>query len=154
VPTRGSAQARVVNQLHHDGVTLLLGTDTQQPFAAPGVALHREFDAFDQAGIPRRDSFRMATATAASVLGLTKVGTVTERARADLIVSRTDPRESTWSVQRDLIATIARGALVTAEDLDKAIRMELARFENKFSEFTSRLLARLSMHQLSKNFVS
>jgi hypothetical protein len=153
---RRAAQRKreLVNQLHHDGVTVLLGTDTQQPFAAPGVALHREFDAFDQAGIPRRDSFRMATATAASVLGLTKVGTVAERARAELIVSRTDPRESIWSDQRDLTATIARGALVTAEDLDKAIRMELARFENKFSEFTSRLLARLSMHQLAKNFVS
>jgi hypothetical protein len=153
---RRAAQRKreLVNQLHHDGVTLLLGTDTQQPFAAPGVALHREFDAFDQAGIPRRDSFRMATATAASVLGLTKVGTVAKGARAELIVSRTDPRQPSWSVQRDLTATIARGALLTAEDLDKAIRKELARFENKFSEFTSRLLARLSMRELAKNFVS
>src|ERR1700744_439918 len=75
---RRAAQRKreLVNQLHHDAVTMLLGTDTQQPFAAPGVALHREFDAFDQAGIPRRDSFRMATATAASVLGLSTVGTV------------------------------------------------------------------------------
>jgi hypothetical protein len=144
----------LVNQLHHDGVTLLLGTATQQPFAAPGVALHREFDAFDRAGIPRRDSFRMATATAASVLGLTKVGTVAEGHRAELIVSRTDPRQSSWSVKRDLTATIARGALITAEDLDKSIRTELARFENTFSEFASRLLAQLSMHQLAKNFVS
>ena len=153
---RRAAQRKreLVNQLHHDGVTLLLGTDTQQPFAAPGVALHREFDAFDQAGIPRRDSFRMATATAASVLGLTNVGTVAKGARAELIVSRTDPRESIWSVRRDLIATIARGALVTAEDLDKAIRKELARFENRFSEYASRLLAQLSMHQLARKFVS
>ena len=152
---RRAAQRKreLVNQLHHDGVTLLLGTDTQQPFAAPGVALHREFDAFDQAGIPRRDSFRMATATAASVLGLPTVGTVAKGARAELIVSRTDPRQSSWSVQRDLVATIARGALVTAADLDNAIRKELARFENRFSEFTSRLLARLNMHQLAKNLV-
>jgi imidazolonepropionase-like amidohydrolase len=153
---RRAAQRKreLVNQLHHDGVTLLLGTDTQQPFAAPGVALHREFDAFDQAGIPRRDSFRMATATAASVLGLPTVGTVAKGARAELVVSRTDPRESKWSVQQDLIATIARGALVTAEYLDKAIRKELVRFENKFSEYASRLLAQLSMHQLARNFVS
>jgi hypothetical protein len=68
----------LVSQLHRDGVTLLLGTDTEQPFVAPGVALHREFDAFDQAGIPRRDSFRLATATAATVLGLTNVGNVAE----------------------------------------------------------------------------
>jgi hypothetical protein len=144
----------LVSRLHQDGVTLLLGTDTQQPFVAPGIALHREFDAFDQAGIPRRDSFRLATATAATVLGLTKVGTVTEGGRAELIVSRTDPRQSSWWVQRDLTATIARGALVTAADLDKAIRTELARFESKFSEFASRLLAQLSMHQLARNFVS
>jgi len=143
-----------VSRLHQDGVTVLLGTDTQQPFVAPGIALHREFDAFDQAGIPRRDSFRMATATAATALGLTKVGTVAEGGRAELIVSRTDPRQSSWTVQRDLVATIARGALVTAADLDQAIRKELARFENKFSEFTSRLLAQLNMHQLAKNFVS
>jgi amidohydrolase family protein len=144
----------LVSLLHHDGVTVLLGTDTQQPFVAPGVALHREFDAFDQAGIPRRDCLRLATATAATVLGLTHVGTVTRGGRAELLVSRTDPRQSSWSVQRDLVATIARGVLVTAADFDKAIRKELARFENKFSDFTSRLLAQLNMHQLARNFVS
>ena len=143
-----------VSRLHQDGVTVLLGTDTQQPFVSPGVALHRELEAFDQAGISRRESFRMATATAATALGLTKVGTVVEGGRPELIVSRTDPRQSSWSVQRDLVATIARGTLVTAADLDNAIRKELARFENKFSEFTSRLLAQLNMHQLAKNFVS
>jgi hypothetical protein len=143
-----------VRQLHDDGVTVVLGTDTQQPFVAPGIALHRELEAFDQAGVPRRDSFRLATATAATVLGLTKVGTPAEGSRAELIVSRTDPRQASWSVQRDLTATIARGTLVTATDLDRAIRTELARFENKFSEFTSRLLAQLNMHQLARNFVN
>jgi hypothetical protein len=143
-----------VSRLHQDGVTVLLGTDTQQPFVSPGVALHRELEAFDHAGISRRDSFRMATATAATALGLTKVGTVVEGGRAELIVSRTDPRQSNWSVQRDLVATIARGALVTAADLDNAIRKELARFENKFGEFTSRLLAQLNVRQLAKNFVN
>jgi Amidohydrolase family len=142
----------LVRRLHQDGVTLRLGTDTQQPFVAPGVALHREFDAFDRAGIPRLDSFRLATATAATALGLTNVGTIAEGGRAEFIVSRADPRQSSWSVQRDLVATVARGALVTAADLDKAIRKELARFENKFSEFTSRVLAQLNMHQLAKNF--
>jgi Amidohydrolase family len=143
-----------LRQLHDDGVTVVLGTDTQQPFVAPGIALHREFEAFDHAGIPRRDSFRLATATAATALGLTKVGTPAEGARAELIVSRTDPRKSSWSIQRDLTATVARGTLVTAADLDRAIRTELARFENKFSEFTSRLLAQLNMHQLARNFVN
>ncbi len=114
---------------------------------------HREFDAFDQAGIPRRDSFRLATATAATALGLTTVGTVAEGGRAELIASRTDPRQSGWSVQRDLVATIARGVLMTAADLDEAIHAELGRFENKFSEFTTRLLARLNMRQVAKNFV-
>jgi hypothetical protein len=143
----------MVSRLHQDGVPVLLGTDTQQPFVAPGVALHREFDAFDQAGIPRRDSFRLATAVAASVLGLAKVGRVAEGGRAELIVSRTDPHQSSWSVQRDLVATIAQGALVTAADLDTAIHNELARFESKFSDFASRMLARLSVYQLARNFV-
>jgi hypothetical protein len=142
-----------VSQLHRDGVILRLGTDTQQPFVAPGIAFHREFDAFDQARIPRRDSFRLATATAATALGLTNVGTVAEGGRAELIVSRTDPRQSSWSVQRDLVATVARGALVTAADLDKAIRAELARFVSKFGEFASRLLAQLNVNRFAKNFV-
>jgi len=140
-----------VSLLHQDGVTVLLGTDTQRPFVAPGIAVHREFDAFDRAGIPRRDSF--ATATAATVLGLKKVGTIAEGGRAELTVSRTDPRQSSWSVQRELVATIARGALVTAADLDKAIRAELGRFENEFSEFATRLLAKLNMRQVARNFV-
>jgi len=61
---------------------VLLGTETQQPFVTPGIALPRKFDAFDQAGIPRRDSFRLATATAATVLGLAKVGTMAAGGRA------------------------------------------------------------------------
>ena len=69
------------------------------------------------------------------------------------MVSRTDPRQSGWSVERDLTATIARGVLMTAPDLDQAIRTELARFENRFGEYTSRLLARLTMNRLAKNFV-
>ena len=42
---------------------------------------------------------------------------------------------------------------MTAADLDKAIRAELGRFENKFSEFATRLLAQLNMRQVAKNFV-
>jgi hypothetical protein len=72
---------------------------------------------------------------------------------AKLIVSRTDPRQSSWSVHRDLPATIACGALVTAADPDKAIHVELARFENKFSEFATRLLAQLNMPQVARKFV-
>jgi imidazolonepropionase-like amidohydrolase len=139
--------------LHSDGVPLLLGTDTQQPFAAPGIALHREFREFDEAGIPRRHSFRLATQTAAKTLGITDMGTIREGARADLMVSRTDPHQSSWSAQRDLVATIARGAFMTAADLDQAIRKELARFEHRFGDYTSRLLAQITMNRLAKNFV-
>jgi hypothetical protein len=144
----------LVNQLHRDGVPVLLGTDTQQPFVAPGLALHRELEAFDHAGIPRKDSLKLASATSAAALGLTDVGTIQPGARAELIVSRTDPRHPSWSVTRDLTATVARGALVTAADLDRVIRAELARFEGAFAEFTSRILARLNMHQLARNFVN
>jgi imidazolonepropionase-like amidohydrolase len=77
-----SASTRLSALLHQDGVTVLLGTETQQPFVTPGIALPRKFDAFDQAGIPRRDSFRLATATAATVLGLAKVGTMAAGGRA------------------------------------------------------------------------
>lgn len=143
----------LVKRLHEDGVLILLGTDTQQPFVASGIALHREFEAFDAAGIPRRESFKLATEAAATALGIMDMGTVREGARAELLVSRADPRQSNWSVDRDLTATIARGALVTAKDLDQAIRTELARFEHRFAEYTSRLLAQLTMRRLAKNFV-
>ncbi|MFR9768326.1 amidohydrolase family protein [Nocardia sp. SC052] len=144
----------LVNRLFGDGVPLRLGTDTQQPFVAPGIALHRELEAFEQAGIPRRDSWRLATATAASALGLTDIGTVDRGARAELVVTRSDPRHSSWSVSRDLTATVAKGTLITAADLDVAIGKELARFEGAFGEFTTRLLARLTMRRLARNFVS
>ena len=146
-------KGELVQRLHQDGVRVLLGTDTQQPFSAPGIALHREFQAFDYAGIARRDSFTLATEVAAEVLAITDMGTVRAGARAELMVSRTDPRQSGWSVERDLAPTIARGVLMTAPDLDQAIRTELARFENRFGEYMSRLLAQLAMNRLAKNFV-
>ncbi|AFU02936.1 amidohydrolase family protein [Nocardia brasiliensis] len=143
----------LVARLHADGVPILLGTDTQQPFVAPGVALHRELHAFDQAGIPRREAFAAATTTAASALGLTTVGKVRPGMRAELLISRNDPHHMPWSVNKDLTAVVVNGALIRTADLDAAIARELHRFEGVFTDFTQRLLAQLSLRRLAKGFV-
>lgn len=145
---------QLLQVLHRDGVELRLGTDTLQPFSAPGVAFHREMAAFEAAGIPRRAVWRAATADAMRALGITDGGQVTQGARADLLISRKDPLGDGWDVQADLVATVARGALIYARDLDGAITRELGRFQNLFAEHASRWMARFTMDRLARNFVS
>jgi cytosine/adenosine deaminase-related metal-dependent hydrolase len=145
---------QALRRLHESGVEVRLGTDTQQPFVAPGVGLHREIAEFTNSGIPRRVVLDMATARAARALGLMDVGTVREGARAELLVSRRDPGDAAWSVREELSAVVANGRLVDTGDLDVAIEGELGRFQGLWARHAARLLARFTMHRLARNFVS
>lgn len=144
---------RLIHQLHDDGVELRLGTDTQQPFVAPGVSLHHEIAAFVEAGLPRRVVLDIASRRAAGVLSVTDGGEVREGWRADLLVSSQDPGSADWTPERHLDAVVTRGRLVTTADLDAAIARELGRFEGAVMSHATRWVARFTMHRLARAFV-
>ena len=143
---------RLTKRLADAGVALRLGTDTQQPFVVPGIALHREIVAMQSAGIPRPRAWRWASETAAAVLRVEGFGQIAPGGRADLIVSQTDPLATGWSSDR-IAAVVTRGTLLRRQDLDRAIGRELARFAGPVADFTSRWLARFALDKAARRFV-
>lgn len=134
------------------GVDTRLGTDTQQPFIIPGIALHDEMRAFEAAGIDREQIWRMAGPEAANRLGVEDASSLAVGQRADLIVTPRSPFEPGWSPEM-IKATICNGACLFTGDLESAIRVELRRFDNRFSRHLIAWLARFAMNKSARNFV-
>jgi hypothetical protein len=147
-------KCRLVERLYHDGIDLRLGTDTQQPFVAPGLGIHQELDSFERSGLSRRQVFDLATRGAAQALGLTEVGVPRVGARAELLVSSRSPLDADWQPLRDIHAVVARGRLTRSADLDASIARELARFEGRFAGWCARWMASFAMNRLAKRFVA
>jgi cytosine/adenosine deaminase-related metal-dependent hydrolase len=150
------AEARklaLVGEAVRAGVDVRLGTDTQQPFIVPGIALHDEMRLFEAAGVPREQVWRMAGPEAAAKLGIADAVSLGVGQRADLIVTASSPFAADWSPDR-IKATICAGACLLTKDLDSAIRVELRRFENRFTAHLVRWLARFSLEKNARNFAS
>lgn len=143
----------LVGEAVNAGVDVRLGTDTQQPFIVPGVALHEEMRLFELAGVPREQIWRMAGPDAAAKLGVTDAVSLSVGQRADLIVTTSSPFSKDWSP--DLIkATVCAGACMLASDIDSAIKVELRRFENRFTSHLINWLARFSLEKNARNFAN
>lgn len=150
------AEARkltLVGEAVKAGVDVRLGTDTQQPFVVPGIALHDEMRLFEKAGVLREQVWRMAGPDAAARLGIADASALAVGQRADLVVSSSSPFAADWSPDQ-IKATICAGACLLASDLDSAIRLELRRFENRFTGHLVRWLARFSLEKNARNFAS
>jgi imidazolonepropionase-like amidohydrolase len=142
----------LTHALWHAGIPLRLGTDVQQPFAVPGVSLHREMSAFEEAGVPRAEVWKLASLDAARALGVDKSGSIQPAMRADVLTSKISPFEATWTPQQ-ISAVVAGGNLTRASDLDASIDKELKRFKGAVSRLTSRWLAQFAVARLARRYV-
>jgi imidazolonepropionase-like amidohydrolase len=78
--------------LYDRGVFLTVGTDTPNPWAAPGTSFHRELELYVNAGIPPLQVLRLATQSGAKALGIAdRVGTIQVGKIADLVLLDADP---------------------------------------------------------------
>lgn len=102
---------RFTRRLHDAGVRLTVGTDTPNPWAAPGTSFHREMELLADAGIPSLQVLRLATGAGAAALGIAdSVGTIAPGRIADLVLLAGDPvadirntRRIAWVMQRGSI---------------------------------------------------
>ena len=134
-PSQGSeAAARValmrnlVRRLADAGVTILVGTDTMNPFVVPGAALHEELAHLEAAGLSADEVLEAATSGAARALGRRDLGRVEVGAGADLLVLREDPTRDLAALAT-LEAVVVSGRLYRHADLAAAIDARLAHWE-------------------------
>jgi hypothetical protein len=114
---RTDAHARAAAIMHHEGVRMMLGTDTPNPFVVPGFSVHRETALLAGAGLSPESVLRSATVEAARYRGeLDRVGTVTPGKRAELLLLRSDPLADVAAL-RDIAAVFVNGYALTKEQL-------------------------------------
>lgn len=79
------AQARLVAELHRNGVRLAAGTDCGIPFIDHGSALHKEMELMHRAGLTVPEAVAAATSGSAAALGRSDLGAVAPGMLADLV---------------------------------------------------------------------
>lgn len=97
--------------LHRAGVTLLVGTDTPEPFVPPGFSLHQELEMLVEAGLSPAEALRAATLhNAGAINQAAHLGSVEVGKLADLVILDADPTVDIRNTRR--IAYVVRGGRV------------------------------------------
>jgi imidazolonepropionase-like amidohydrolase len=100
---------RVTKALHDAGARILLGTDTPNPYVAPGFSLHQELQNLVDAGLTSYDAIKAGTRDAAECLGeLDEFGTIGAGLRADLILVEGNPLDDVGNAGRR-VGVMVRG---------------------------------------------
>lgn len=81
----------IVRVYDEEGVPLLAGSDSPNPWVVPGASLHREMELLVSAGLDPLRVIRMATKDAADAFGWSDAGSLELGRRADLVVLSGDP---------------------------------------------------------------
>jgi imidazolonepropionase-like amidohydrolase len=118
-------RAKVLAALAAARAPLLVGTDTGNPFVIPGESLHEEIELMVEAGVPRAQVMRAATAGAAEYLGAPHdAGVIEVGARADLLLVPVDPLQAPLPLVPD--GVMVRGKWLARAELDAKLA-EIAR---------------------------
>src|SRR5207248_6819377 len=114
---RSEAFLHVIRIFFEEGVPLLTGTDSLNPWNVQGRSLHRELANFVAAGMSPYQALRCATSEAARFLGESHVsGTIAAGKRADLLLTRKDPLEGIAALE-EIEAVCVSGYYLARSDL-------------------------------------
>jgi imidazolonepropionase-like amidohydrolase len=109
---------KLTRELHRAGVSLLVGSDSLDPFVFPGQSLHQELAEFVRAGFTPAEVLQTATRGAAEFLGRgQEFGTVETGKIADLVLLDANPLEDIANT-RKVFAVIRGGQYLDRAALD------------------------------------
>jgi imidazolonepropionase-like amidohydrolase len=112
---------KLTSELHHAGISLLVGSDSLDPFVFPGESLHKELVEMVRAGLTPAEVLQSATRGAAQFLGRERdLGTVEPGKAADLVLLDASPLENIANTQR-ITAVVRDGKYLDRGDLDKLL---------------------------------
>jgi cytosine/adenosine deaminase-related metal-dependent hydrolase len=116
---KGDFLKQIVNELHRQGVDLLVGSDSGMMYMAAGVSTHNEMALLKQSGLTDFEVIKAATINPAIALkvanqyGSIKVGKV-----ADLVITLKDPGQDIRYLKTPY-AVVKHGQWVSREQLDE-----------------------------------
>lgn len=109
---------KLAGAMHRAGVSLLVGSDSLDPFVFPGESLHQELAEFVRAGFTPSEALQAATRGAAEFLGSEReLGTVETGKLADLVLLDANPLEDIANT-RKVFAVIRNGQYLDKRTLD------------------------------------
>jgi imidazolonepropionase-like amidohydrolase len=112
---------RLTCELKKAGISLLVGSDSLDPFVFPGESLHRELTELVRAGLTPTEALRSATSGAATFLGRERdLGTVEVGKIADLVLLEGSPLENIANTQR-INAVVRAGNYLDRAALDQML---------------------------------
>lgn len=118
---RMQMRQKVTGEMYRQGVHLLVGTDTPNPYTVPGFSLHEELEWLVQAGMSPAAVLKAATLDAARFAGKEKQnGTVETGKLADLLLLDANPLENISNTTK-IFAVIINGKLLQRSELDKLL---------------------------------
>ena len=109
---------KLAGELHRAGVSMLVGSDSLDPFVFPGESLHRELAEFVRVGFTPAEALQAATRGAAEFLGREQeCGTVEAGKVADLVLLDANPLDDIANT-RKIYAVIRNGQYLDRAALD------------------------------------
>jgi Amidohydrolase family len=123
-PESDQAHYDFAMKLTHDmalaGVPILAGTDTGEPWTAPGFELHRELELLQSAGLTPAQALRAATLEPANLMRRDDQGEVKKGEVADLVVLTANPLIDIRNT-RAIDEVIVRGKTMDHADIDRLL---------------------------------
>ena len=111
-----ATMVRMLKKLHDSGVPIVAGTDM-----GSGYAIHREFEIYNEAGIPAADILRIATVNAATLMKRDKdLGTIAQGKLADIVLVNGDPTARISDIRR-IDTVIKNGDIMKPAELYPAM---------------------------------
>ncbi|MCC6460830.1 MAG: amidohydrolase family protein [Saprospiraceae bacterium] len=108
--------------LHSAQVPLLCGSDSPEWFGVQGFALHRELQAFVEAGLTPFAALETATVNPARYLGIDKrKGSIAVGLEADLLLLDANPMEDIANTRR-IAGVFRQGQYLSRADLDRLLQ--------------------------------
>lgn len=115
-------ELKVVNAMHHAGISFLAGTDTPPGvYIFPGFSLHEELERFVAAGFSPLEALQTATLNPAKFLGReNELGTIERGKLADMVLLDANPLDDIHNTQK-IAGVVANGRYFSRTDLDNML---------------------------------
>jgi imidazolonepropionase-like amidohydrolase len=141
----------LLKRLHDLGATLNLGTDTQQPFVVPGVAMWQEMRLFEEAGLTPEEVWAHGTWKAQRQLSKHANGLIENGAQANFLIFTKDPTLSLDALNT-LQAVVIRGIIYDMADL----KVAMSELQDHYASWPMALLSQFfverALEKIAKNF--